>query len=305
MGYGSYTAGDWAKLRSSKGLTAGSRVEQVYTAVSASPVYDSRNVPFRESRDSADSPRATPVIIGFDVTASMGYLAKELAVHGMDRTVTALCERRPISDPQIICAAIGDSKCDRWPLQVTQFEADIRIIRQLTDLCLEVGGGGNGGESYNLLWYFAANHTRTDCEEKRRERGFLFTIGDDLCHPQLSPAEIERVFRERVPYALSSEELIRMAEKRYHVFHVLIETGDSYFTEAWRSWQALLPGRTAVLHRKDLACLPELITAVITAASGKPVSEALKALDQDAAERVARSMSSLRFGKKPADKLTF
>lgn len=305
MGRGSYTAGDWAKLRSSRKLELSSPVEQVYAARSGSSLYDSRFVALRESRDSADSPCATPVIVGFDVTASMGYLAKELAVRTMDRVVTVLRDRQAVRDPHVLCAAIGDCKCDSWPLQVTQFEADIRIIQQLTALCLEGGGGGNGGESYNLLWYFAARHTGTDCWDKRREKGFLFTIGDDSCHPQLTKEEIGRVFGDRVPYALSNEELIRTAEQRYNLFHILIETEEGYYAEAWRSWQALLPGRTAILHKRDVSLLPELITALIGAASGKPVNQALRELDQTAAERLARSMSTIRAGKQTSGRISF
>ncbi len=305
MGQGSYRASDWAALRSSKNLTEETRVENVFTARSGSYAYDSKRVAFREARDSDDSPRSTPIIIGFDVTASMGYLAKELAVHALNRTVTALYEEKPIFDPQILCAAIGDSKCDRWPLQVTQFESDIRIIRQLTDLCLEGGGGGNGGESYHLLWYFAANKTRTDCFEKRHKKGFLFTIGDDCCHPQLSPAEIARVFGDRTDMAVSNEEMIRQAERQYELFHILIETDGSYFAEAWRYWHDLMPDRVAVLHQKDIAILSDLLVALIATTAGKTINEALRALDQDAAERIARSMSTIRVENQKKNVITF
>ncbi len=54
---------------------------------------------------------------------------------------------------------IGDAWCDRVPLPVTPFETDIRIARQLEQIFLEHGGGGNNFESYNLPWYFAAKRT--------------------------------------------------------------------------------------------------------------------------------------------------
>ena len=53
-----------------------------------------------------------------------------------------------------IIAAIGDSKSDLGPLQVTQFEADIRIAEQLLDLWLK--GRESFGISPNI---FAAGET--------------------------------------------------------------------------------------------------------------------------------------------------
>lgn len=159
MGRGSYTASDWASLRRSNDLTDENRVETIFSAKCAGTAYDVRHVVLRESRDNADSPHSTPVIIGFDVTASMGYLAKELSVHTINEAVQRLFAGNAIPNPQFLCAAIGDSRSDKAPLQVTQFESDIRVIRQLTDLYLEGGGGGNYGESYHLLWYFAAFRT--------------------------------------------------------------------------------------------------------------------------------------------------
>ena len=61
-----------------------------------------------------------------------------------------------VPDPQLLFAAVGDADVDDAPLQVTQFESDIRIAEQLLDLWLE-GGGGDLPEDYELVWYFAAN----------------------------------------------------------------------------------------------------------------------------------------------------
>ena len=225
MGRGSYTANDWSQLRSSKGLTKETTISNVFTNNTVLSAFDSRNIKMRESRDSEESPCSTPIIIGFDVTASMGYLAKELAVNSINNTILTLYDKKIVPSPHILCSAIGDCKSDVSPLQATQFEADIRIIKQLTDLFLEGGGGGNDGESYNLLWYFAAKHTALDCDEKRHRKGFLFTIGDDKCHPNLSISEIRRVFNDVSEYSLSNEELLRMARKKYNIFHIHIETG--------------------------------------------------------------------------------
>ena len=87
MGRGSYRASDWAKLRSS--INTSVSAEEIYAnrIKALTPLSDIHSKEtegckqIRESRDSEDSPESTPVIIGFDVTASMGYLAKELALN--------------------------------------------------------------------------------------------------------------------------------------------------------------------------------------------------------------------------------
>lgn len=301
MGRGSYTASDWASLRSSRRLTEANRTENVFTAKSAHMVYDVTHITRRESRDNEDSPRSTPVIIGFDVTASMGYLAKELSVHAVNEAVMSLRNGNAITNPQFLCAAIGDSKSDTTPLQVTQFESDIRIIRQLTDLYLEGGGGGNYGESYHLLWYFAAYRTAADCFEKRGEKGLLFTIGDDACHPQLTAAEIRRVFGVSNALTLSGEELIAAAEKHWQLFHIHIETGSDYSAAVLQQWLTLLPGRVAVIHKNDIRDLAGLLNVLAQMANGTNTNAALRGLNQDDAERLARSVALIDLRNKKQD----
>ena len=75
MGQGSYRASDWLRLKNSRRLSDKSPVTSFFESTAAKKEYISSFVSKRECRDSIDSPRATPVIIGFDVTASMGYLA--------------------------------------------------------------------------------------------------------------------------------------------------------------------------------------------------------------------------------------
>ena len=142
MGHGSYTASDWNMLRSS--FSAAKKAEDIFISGTQQTVKASLSGVYREARDNEDSPFSTPVIIGLDVTASMGYLAQELAAHALNRAIMYLYENKPIPCPQVLCCAIGDSKSDRVPFQVTQFESDIRIIKQLTGLYLEGGGGGKG-----------------------------------------------------------------------------------------------------------------------------------------------------------------
>ncbi|MCR5061292.1 MAG: hypothetical protein K6A80_09750 [Saccharofermentans sp.] len=290
MGRGSYTAGDWASLRSSRKLNAVSTVESIFTNNCAVSAYDSRNVVIRESRDSEEHNSSTPVIIGFDVTASMGYLAKTLATETINYSVNQIIHSS-LSNPQFLIAAIGDVKCDNTPLQVTQFESDIRINTQLMELHLEGGGGGNGGESYNLLWWFAAKHTSTDAFEKRGKKGFLFTIGDDNCHEGLSVVEIGKAFRDTVPYSVSNQELIAMAEEKYHVIHIHINNGTPESRKIFRNLRDILPGKATEININDLDCLSYLISSIVKIRLGASAGDVMSEIPQEAAVKLARSIS--------------
>ncbi|MBQ3230824.1 MAG: hypothetical protein IJB49_07365 [Clostridia bacterium] len=293
MGRGSYTAADWLSLRSSRNLNSEQAPTVIFDKKTAENIYCSKEILCRRSCDVDEDSIATPIIIGFDVTASMGYLAKELATNSVHNTVTDLLSDKQVSSPQILCAAIGDCKSDKYPLQVTQFESDIRIIKQLLELYLEGGGGGNNGESYNLLWYFASRHIKHDCFEKHKKKAYLFTIGDDLCHGTLSAAEIRRNFQSSSEHDISNEELIMQVRKKYHVFHIHIDKGIPADKEIFNRWEQLLPGCCAPINIKDIDCLSELITAIISITEGKTANASLRRLDQARAEKIARSVAAI------------
>lgn len=179
MGCGSWTPRDWDNY--SKSSIAGKSAAGIYTSKMMKAEFDPKDIPVRESRDSADHPSSNAIIIGLDVTGSMSDILEGVAKK-LNVLVSEILDRKPVTDPQIMFNAIGDAMCDTTPFQATQFESDIRIAEQLTQLYFERGGGGNGFESYPLAWYFAAMHTDIDCLNERNQKGFLFTMGDD-CYP--------------------------------------------------------------------------------------------------------------------------
>ena len=130
MGYGSYSASDWQKLKSSRKLSNGQRVEEVFTRRECDPKMNPKFIGTRECFDSEEHPNTTPIVVGLDVTGSMGYLAVELATGALNELITKLYSIGAVADPALMCAAYGDFQ-DASPLQVTQFESDIRIAEQL------------------------------------------------------------------------------------------------------------------------------------------------------------------------------
>ena len=262
MGYGSYRSSDWSKLKSSAKITATSTASQIFKSRAMEERFNPRFINVRESMDSEEHPNSTPVIIGLDTTGSMGYLSEEIAKNGLNETMMKIYANKPIEDPQLMFAAIGDVT-DNAPLQVTQFESDIRIAEQLFALWLE-GRGGDSPEDFQLLWYFAAKHTRIDSFEKHGKKGFLFTIGDADVHEMLKGGDVADIFKDD-SRNYSSKELLKMASEKYEVFHIHLNNSGlipQVFTD-------ILGGRIAVIPKTSVSVIPELIITIMQLSNGE------------------------------------
>jgi len=268
MGHGSYTSRDWASLQSSRNIKADSKVSDLYQSRGMKAIYDPSRIKMRESRDSKDNPLSTAIIVGLDVTGSMGYLSEEIAKNSLNKTMLEIYDKQPVTNPHIMFQAIGDSKSDRAPLQATQFEADIRIAEQLLDVFFESGGGGNGGESYCLSWYFADTRTDIDCFNKRGKKGYIFTIGDECCHETLTRDEIKRVFGDDVERDYSAKELYQSAAKKYNIFHIVMKAGSYKNQNSGQAWAKLIPGHVIELEPVQLKYLAELFVSVMQLQEG-------------------------------------
>src|SRR5258708_62594 len=131
MGYGTFDPKTYAAFADT---TRGKTTEQVYTSRHLDSTLDPKGVKIRESRDSADNPQSTPLIVAIDVTGSMGILADVLARKGLGTLFNEIIDHKPITDPHVMFMAVGDAIYDKAPLQVSQFEADNRIVEQLTKI---------------------------------------------------------------------------------------------------------------------------------------------------------------------------
>lgn len=288
MGGARWDAGDWDTLSA---RTSRQSTQQVFSQSQIHPDLNPFQVAFRESRDSAANPNSNAIIVGLDVTGSMGYLAETLVRKGSATLVEELLKRKPVSDPHIMCMGIGDGFSDKAPLQTTQFEADIRIVTQLQQVWLEANGGGNGGESYPLAWYFAARHTATDCFEKRNKKGYLFTVGDENPHKVVTKEQISRIFGDNVETDLTSQDLLTMANRSYHVYHLMVEESGSFDSTVQRNWRNLLGERALLLS--DHTKMAEVIVSTIAINEGAQVDQITKSWSGSTAVAVARAVNGL------------
>jgi hypothetical protein len=121
--------------------------------------------------------------------------------------------------PQVSICGVGDCLYDRFPIQIGDFESDLRIDRNLKALKIEEGGGGNGVESYATALYGYAYHSHLDCND-RGEKGFLFISGDEGFYPTVSKQEIKQIYGIDVPEDISSERIFADVQKKYHTFFI-------------------------------------------------------------------------------------
>ena len=148
MGGGSWTTQDFCTYSTSVGrsvstdgvLKGNYSAQDMFTQRDITKELKPYNV-IRECVDSAEHPNTKPVILALDVTGSMGRAAVNVAKQ-LNVVMTELYNK--VNDIEFMIMGIGDFAYDYAPLQVSQFESDIRIAEQLDKISFEGGGGGNG-----------------------------------------------------------------------------------------------------------------------------------------------------------------
>ena len=313
MGSGRYSTDDWVSYSHTMGRSADPirgvdpsvHHSTIFTASRLDPDLDPKGKT-RESVDSADNPQSTPLIVGLDVSGSMGMISGVMARVGLKTLMTEVYDRRPITDPHLMFMGIGDAEMrDTAPLQVTQFEADVRIAKQLDKLYLEGGGGGNQHESYMLPWYFAAHHTKIDSFDKRGKRGYLFTIGDE--YPQMVlPADCVRtVIGDSLQSDISVEELLTQVSRQWDIFHVIVAEGSharGHERQTRDQWTKLL-GQQAI-WLTDHTKLAEVIVSIMQIREGLDHHTVAGSWDGTTAVTVRAATAGLTTSAKSGDLVT-
>jgi len=245
MGSGSWTVESYASYSNSVGrkITADGRIDtsyyrhvsDIYKTNRLNQALDPTKV-IRECCDSEEHPNTIPVMLAIDVTGSMGSTAMEVA-SALNPIMTSLYEK--VKDVQFCILGIGDLECDRAPIQISQFESDIRIAEQLDKLYFEGGGGGNRYESYTAAWYMGLKHTKLDCT-KRNKKGIIITMGDEPCNPILHKDEIKAFIGDDIQADVLSKDLYEEASKIFDIYHIDVEHS-SYSNYNLSSFKEYLP----------------------------------------------------------------
>ena len=274
MGGGTWTEREFASysMARGRGVTADGAADiknlsasQVYTQHYLNAKLNPKGV-IRECVDSEEHPNTIPVILALDVTGSMGQTAVEVAAE-LNKIMTKLYEE--VQDVEFMIMGIGDLYCDDAPLQVSQFESDIRIAEQLDQLWFEFGGGGNLWESYTAPWAFGISQIQLDCW-KRGKKGIIITMGDEELNPELDivdynnkVSDSEHQFNKNI----DTKELYNLAKDKFSIYHINVKHG--YRDPDMDRWYDVL-GKENVIT-VPVAGVAQAITDIVLKEAKEPV----------------------------------
>lgn len=216
----------------------------------------------RECRFSEEHPDAFPIIIALDVTGSMGHVPDKLIRTGLPDIMKKILESG-VKDPQVCFVAIGDQYTDSAPIQVGQFESSDELLdKWLKTVWLEGHGGGNGGESYQLAWQFAAHHTDCDWINIRGKKGVLISIGDDAVHKSISSEEIKRLFDKKLQ-SVTTFGLLSNVQLCWDVYHITLNDYNVNDKNIQKQWNDLLGDHHTVTEDREGNDIPKIISGMI------------------------------------------
>jgi hypothetical protein len=186
-------------------------------------------------------------------------------------------------------------------------------------MVVEGGGGGQKSESYQNAAYFLAEHTVHDAWERRRKKGYVYVIGDELSWTYVDPEEIFALTGDVIPAPIPTARVFERVKERYETFFILPDGahngGDRQVLGFWRSLlgenvlQLREPNGAAELialsigtreatvdldegaqHLADLGVDPSVRDAVVTALAKQPTG---------AVARATGALSGLAGGRAP------
>lgn len=286
MGTTRWDDNDWKSYSST---TQTKTQSQIFTQQTGHNDLDPKTFKFRESVASAANPDPTPIIVAVDETGSMGYLAEAIIKTGLGVIMKEIYDRQPVSDPHLMCMAVGDGFVDRHPLQMTQFESAVpNLTKQVEQFYIEGNGGGNGGESYNLAWYGAAYRTKCDAFKKGK-KGYLFTIGDEPPHMDLPKGVIKMVTGDGAEADMTSQGLLDILTPNWEVFHLAVGYGADHVSDRWKK---MLKERLITVS--DHTKLAEIIVSTMQITEGTHVNDVVDSWSGDTSVVVANAVKALR-----------
>ncbi len=291
MGYGSWSSDAYSHLSRSY---VDKDADEIFSK-SLNSDMDPKGIAIRESRDSDDHPNSVAVGVFLDETGSMGMIPEDIIKNELGTLMDTIIENG-IPDPQILFGAIGDHISDRSPLQIGQFESSTADLdKWLKGIFLEGNGGGQIMESYLLAWLVAGRHTSIDCFEKRNQKGFLFTIGDEASWDNVDAVRLKKLLGYGQTEDVTDKQLLEEAQRLYNVYHIHVNEG-SYRDHpgVLGYWKKMLGERLIVLNDYHAICAT--IATVIAVQHGADIKAVTSKFSTAIAGAVTTALATVNTG---------
>ena len=279
MGSGTWTTASYSAYNSSSGklysVKTGRVINQEFKQMNLDPMLDPKQFMIRECVNSEEHPNTIPIILGLDVTGSMGSACKETA-EALGVIMTNLYKK--YKDIEFCVMGIGDLAYDSAPIQMSQFESDVRIAEALDKIYMEHGGGGNQYESYTSAWYMGLKRTKLDAVDKQGRKGIIITMGDEELNPYLPKEGLNEAINATEQSDIETDDLYAEVTKKFDVFHIAVNDPHNCYSShkdgIENTFGQLLGSRLKVstineLSKKIEECIGESINSFGSTVSGK------------------------------------
>src|SRR3989339_1416261 len=197
-----------------------------------------------------------PLVVITDVTGSMnewpGIIFEKLPLLGDE-------VKRYAPDYVISFAAVGDARCDRYPLQVRDFAAGKPLDEHINMLFPE-GGGGDNPESYGVAAYYYVNH----CQIDKAVKPILIFILDAPYHEKVLKSEIMKCTGDDAQ-SVDTKAVFRQLMTKFTVYIVYRGHIDDSSAELWKS----LVGAQQVVPISEPRDVVEILIGIYDAEMGE------------------------------------
>jgi len=293
MGYSKWSDDAYTHLSSSRGYATKSS-DDIFSKDASDDMMPNK-ITIRESRDSDDHPESIAVMVFLDDTGSMGRIPEDIVKNELPTLMNTIIDNG-IEHPQVLFGAINDHNTHvKAPIQVGQFESGTEELdKWLTGVALQ-SGGGQDKESYLLAWLVAGRHTSIDCFEKRNQKGFLFTIGDEASWDIVNENSLRKVFGYTQGEEVTDKQLLEEAQRLYNVYHIHINEG-SYCNDpdVLGYWKDMLGERLIVLDDYHAICAT--IATIIAVQHGVDITKVVSGFDTKIAGVVTTALAKSNIG---------
>jgi hypothetical protein len=294
MGYSGWSDDTYASLSSSKSYATKS-ADKIFSKTAKKDMLPV-GITVRESRDSDAHPESLAVAIFLDDTGSMGRIPEDIVKNELPTLMNTIIDNG-VLHPQILFGAINDHRYIRTPLQIGQFESGTEELdKWLTSVSIQSGGGGNKMESYLLAWLIGGRHTSIDCFEKRNQKGFLITIGDEMSWDKVDADSLKDILGYSQAEDVSDFQLLEEAQRLYNVYHIHVnEASYRNDPQVLGYWKKMLGERLIVLEDYHAICAT--IATLIAVQHGVDMAKVTSKFDSKIASAVTTALATVVKGE--------